>query len=217
MGAGDASWRFRRTFTAKELRDATAHLRDADPKLGEVILKVGKLRLRGGMEPFQALIVSIIFQQLAGSAAEAILGRLKANYGKEFPGPEAILATPDQDLRACGLSRRKVEYLKDLSRRVVERSVNFDSFPSMSDEAIITRLDEVRGIGRWTAQMFLIFTLGRPDVLPTGDLGIRSAVRRLYGLKEMPTEKEVEGIGTPWHPHCSIASLYLWRLAEIEL
>ena len=213
----DVSWRFGKTFTAGELSRAVAHLSREDPKLRTLISKVGRLRLHRGLKPFEALVVSIIFQQLAGSAAEAILGRFKAVYGSRFPGPDDVLATSDAELRATGLSRKKIEYMKDLSRRVADGSLDLSELPPMSDESIIARLDEVKGIGRWTAQMFLIFTLRRPDVLPSGDLGIRAAVKKLYGLQELPTEKELESIGSRWHPYCSIAALYLWRLSEIQV
>jgi len=212
----EATWRFGRRLTPRELDRAARHLSRMDPKLRPVIEKVGKLRLHDGLEPFEALVVSIVFQQLAGSAAEAILGRFKGVYGGRFPTPEQLLATEEGRLRATGLSRRKVEYLMDLSRRVAGGSLDLLTLGDRGDEEVISMLDEVKGIGRWTAQMFLIFPLGRLDVLPSGDLGIRAAVKRLYGLEELPTEDEVMEIGSRWHPYCTVASLYLWRSTDMD-
>jgi DNA-3-methyladenine glycosylase II len=209
-------WRLGRAFSEGELRAATAHLGRVDPKLKAVIRKVGKLRIPEGFAPFESLVISIMFQQLAGSAAEAILARFKGLYSGQLPPPSRLLTTSDSDLRKTGLSRRKIEYLKDLSRRVSDGSLDLAKLSSLEDEEVISQLDAVRGIGRWTAQMYLIFTLGRPDVLPTGDLGIRAAVQRLYGLKAIPTEEEVEAVGSKWRPYSTVASLYLWRAGEAE-
>jgi len=212
----EGSWRFGRRLTPREIDTAVRHLSRADPKLKALIGKVGKLRVHGGLEPYEALVVSILFQQLAGSAAEAITIRFKGLFGGSFPTPAQLLQEPDSNLRGAGLSRRKVEYLKGLSRRVADGSLDFASLPSKGDEEVISILDEVKGIGRWTAQMFLIFPLSRPDVLPAGDLGIRAAVKELYGLDDLPSEDEVGEIASRWHPYCTVASLYLWRLSELE-
>jgi len=211
----ETTWKFGRKLSPKEIDAAVLHLSSADPRLGPVIKKVGRLHIRQGLQPFQALVEGIIFQQLAGSAAEAILGRFKGLYGDRFPTPAELAATEDVRLRETGLSRRKAEYLKDLAKRVAGGSLDLDSLVHKTDEEVISLLDEVRGIGRWTAQMFLIFPLGRLDVLPTGDLGIRAAVKRLYDLSELPTEEEVEALGSKWHPYCTVASLYLWRMGEM--
>ncbi len=216
MASEEPTWKFGRKLSPKELDAAARHLSSADPRLGVVIKKVGRLRIRRGLEPFQALVESIIFQQLAGSAAGAILSRFKGLYENRFPTPAELAATEDGRLREIGLSRRKAEYLKDLAGRVAGGSLDLDPLFHKTDEEVISLLDEVRGIGRWTAQMFLIFPLGRLDVLPTGDLGIRAAVKRLYGLSELPSEEEVEALGSKWHPYCTVASLYLWRMGEME-
>jgi len=210
------SWRFGRRFAPKEIDRAVRHLSQADPKLNALIEKVGKLRIRSGLEPFEALVLSILFQQLAGSAAQVITNRFKVLFRGRFPTPAQLLREPDSQLRKAGLSRRKVQYLKDLSRRIVDGSLDLASLQSKGDEEVISILDEVKGIGRWTAQMFLIFPLIRLDILPTGDLGIRAAVKELYGLEELPSEDEVGDIASKWHPYCTVASLYLWRLSEVE-
>ncbi len=215
MKPTEDSWRFGRKVHPNELDRAVAHLSEADPRLRALIRRVGRIELRSGLDALEALMVSIMYQQLAASAADAITGRFKGLYGGRFPSPSELLATPDAKLRGTGLSRRKAEYMKDLCRLFEDGSLDLMSLPSKPDEEVITLLDEVKGIGRWTAQMFLIFPLGRMDVLPTGDLGIRSAVKRLYGLEELPSEEEVEAIGSKWHPYCTIASIYLWRLTEV--
>jgi DNA-3-methyladenine glycosylase II len=216
LDPAEPSWRFGRRLSSQEIDTAVRHLSKADPKLRALIGRVGKLRVRGGLAPYEALVVSILYQQLAGSAADAITSRFKGLFGGHLPLPAQLLNEPDSNLRGAGLSRRKVEYLKDLSRRVVDGSLDLESLPSKGDEEIISILDEVKGIGRWTAQMFLIFPLCRLDVLPTGDLGIRAAVQELYGLDELPSEIEVGEIASDWHPYCTVASLYLWRLGELD-
>jgi DNA-3-methyladenine glycosylase II len=216
LDPAEASWRFGRRLTPKEIDAAVRYLSKADPRLKALIERVGRLRIRSGLDPYEALVVSILFQQLAGSAAEVITSRFKGLFGGDFPTPAQLLEEPDSNLRGAGLSRRKVEYLKDLSRRVVDGSLDLESLPSKGDEEVISILDEVRGIGRWTAQMFLIFPLSRLDVLPTGDLGIRAAVRDLYSLDSLPSEDAVAEIASKWHPYCTVASLYLWRLGELE-
>jgi 3-methyladenine DNA glycosylase/8-oxoguanine DNA glycosylase len=209
-------WKFGRVFSPELLSKAVAHLKRRDRKLASVIDKVGDLEILPGFRPFDALIVSILYQQLAGTAAQAILNRFRALYGDRFPTPKEILETPDERLRMTGLSRRKVECLKDLSSKVAEGALDLDGLSRLGDEAVIAELDKVKGIGRWTAQMFLIFPLGRPDVLPAGDLGLRMAVKSLYGLKELPGEEEVEKIGAKWRPYRTVASLYLWRSQEVK-
>jgi len=216
LDPAEVSWRFGRRFTSKEIDTAVRHLSQADPKLMALIEKVGGLHIRSGLEPYEALVMSILFQQLAGSAAEAITNRFKGLFGGRFPTPTQLLREPDSQLKRAGLSRRKVECLKDLSRRIVDGSLDLASLPSKGDEEVISILDKVKGIGRWTAQMFLIFPLSRLDVLPTGDLGIRVAVKELYGLEEIPSEDEVGDIGSKWHPYRTVASLYLWRLNEVD-
>ena len=194
------------------------HLKRVDPVLAGVIDRVGPCRLEPRREGthFDALVRSIVYQQLSGKAASTILGRVRALYGNRSPTPAELLATPDETLRAAGLSRQKLSYLKDLATRVESGEVPLaaDQIDHLGDEEIIERLVRVKGIGRWTVHMFLIFRLGRPDVLPELDLGIQNAIRRAYRLRKQPGPKDVLRIGKRWTPHASVASWYLWRSLE---
>jgi DNA-3-methyladenine glycosylase II len=194
------------------------HLKRVDPVLAGVIDRVGPCRLEPRREGthFDALVRSIVYQQLSGKAASTILGRVHALYGDRSPTPAELLATPDETLRAAGLSRQKLSYLKDLASRVESGEVPLaaEQIDHLGDEEIIERLVRVKGIGRWTVHMFLIFRLGRPDVLPELDLGIQNAIRRAYRLRKQPGPKEVLRIGKRWTPHASVASWYLWRSLE---
>jgi DNA-3-methyladenine glycosylase II len=197
-------------------RPALVHLRQADPVLGGIIDRVGPCRLearRTGTH-YDALVRSIVFQQLSGKAARTIHDRFRAIYPRRQPRPELVLATSDVMLRAAGLSRQKIGYLRDLSARVADRSLPLAHLGRLPDDAIIEHLVQVKGIGRWTVQMFLMFRLGRPDVLPELDLGVQNAIQRAYGLRKRPTPKEVLRIGGPWRPYASVASWYLWRSLE---
>ncbi|MFI5256062.1 MAG: DNA-3-methyladenine glycosylase family protein [Gemmatimonadales bacterium] len=197
-------------------RSALAHLRRADPVIGAIIDRVGSCRLevrRSGTH-YDALVRSIVFQQLSGKAAGTIHRRFCALYPRNRPRADLVLETDDIRLRGAGLSRQKVAYLRDLSSRVVDRSLPLAHLGRLSDEAILEHLVQVKGIGKWTVQMFLMFRLGRPDVLPDLDLGVQNAIQRAYGLKKRPTPKEVLRIGDRWRPHASVASWYLWRSLE---
>lgn len=197
---------------------AIRHLRRADPVLGRIIRQVGECGLarKRFNSHFHALLRSIIYQQLSGKAATTILNRTLAIYGGRAPRPEELLATPDAVLQAAGVSRQKIGYLRDLARRVHEDEVPLARLARMEDEALIASLTQIKGIGRWTAQMFLMFQLRRPDVLPELDLGIQNAIWRAYGLRKRPTPKDVLRIGEPWRPHASVASWYLWRSLDGE-
>jgi 3-methyladenine DNA glycosylase/8-oxoguanine DNA glycosylase len=155
-----------------------------------------------------------VFQQLSGKAASTIHGRLCAIYPGNRPRAEHVLTTEESALRAAGLSRQKIGYLRDLSARVADGSLPLAHLGRLSDDAIIEHLVQVKGIGRWTVQMFLMFRLGRPDVLPELDLGVQNAIQRAYGLKQRPTPKDVLRIGEKWRPYASTASWYLWRSLE---
>src|SRR5689334_24823786 len=194
------------------------HLKRVDPVLAGVIDRVGPCRLEPRREGthFDALVRSIVYQQLSGKAASTILGRVHDLYGGRSPAPAELLATADETLRAAGLSRQKLSYLKDLAAKVESGVVPIaaDSIDHLADDEIIERLVQVKGIGRWTVHMFLIFRLGRPDVLPELDLGIQNAIRRAYRLRKQPGPKDVQRIGKSWTPHASVASWYLWRSLE---
>ena len=197
-------------------RAAIAHLKSVDATLATIIDRVGPCRLearRTGTH-YDALVRSIVFQQLSGKAASTIHRRFLEIYPRKRARAEHVLTTEDVALRAAGLSRQKIGYLRDLSARVADRSLPLAHLGRLSDDAIIEHLVQVKGIGRWTVQMFLMFRLGRPDVLPELDLGVQTAIQRAYGLKKRPTPKDVLRIGEKWRPYASIASWYLWRSLE---
>lgn len=181
-----------------------------DPILGKIISRVGDFKLKKRKHHFAVLVESIISQQLATSAAEAIFSRFKALYS-DFPTSTDILSTRKTKLRSVGLSSMKIDYLKDLSKYVEEGTLEIKKLPKMSDEDVITQLTQVKGIGRWTAEMFLIFSLGRMDVFPVGDLGLRKGVQMAFSLKELPKPKETEKFGDRWRPYRSVATWYLWK------
>lgn len=194
-------------------RRALAHLRKADPRIAQVIAQVGACRFvpRAEGTHFDALIRAIVYQQLSGKAAATILGRVLAIYGNRYPSADELLATPEEPLRAAGLSRQKLSYLRDLARHVADGSLPLDTIHQLDDEVIVEALTAVKGIGRWSAHMFLMFRLGRPNVLPTLDLGIRKGVQRAYRMRALPPPKKVEQIGARWSPYATYACWYLWR------
>jgi DNA-3-methyladenine glycosylase II len=195
------------------MRAATLHLRKSDPVMAAIIERVGPCKLVPREPTFETLARSITFQQLSGKAAGTIFGRLREAVGRRFTA-SAFLRLSEEELRACGLSRQKIASLTDLAERVARREIQFHRLTDLEDEEIIERLSKVRGVGVWTAQMFLIFALQRPNVMPLADLGIRNAVRKAYGLSELPTPAELLALAEKWHPYCSIASWYLWRSLE---
>lgn len=198
---------------AKETTEVMKHLTVADARLAEIIKSVGVYEIKLRKDPFQSLVEAIIYQQLAGSAADAIYGRFVKTYGR-FPRPTQLLATKDFKLRAAGLSARKIEYLKDLASRVSDGRLKLVLLSKLPDEQVIEQLVQVKGIGRWTAEMFLIFCLGRQDVLPVGDLGLRKAMQKVYSLVELPSPDSMRDIARVWKPYCSIATWYLWKSLE---
>jgi DNA-3-methyladenine glycosylase II len=192
----------------------------SDPKMAALIERVGKIdlatRLKRRQEErppdaYGALLRAIVGQQLSTKAARTIYLRVLDLFGGTTPSPEQLLEASEEDLRACGLSGRKTEYVRDLAAHVLSDELELDRLEELGDEEVIEEIVAVRGLGRWTAEMFLLFHLQRPDVLSGGDLGIRKAVQVEYGLKEMPAPKRVLEIGEPWRPHRSLASLYLWE------
>src|SRR3954468_11814972 len=199
-----------------DFRGAVRHLKRVDPVLARVIETVGTCRLESRVEGthFQALVRSIVFQQLSGKAAGTILSRFNALYPDNAPTPDAVLTTSDETLRSVGLSRQKIAYLRDLSSKVISGELPLDEVEAMNDDDLIAHLVQVKGIGRWTAQMFLMFRLGRRDVLPELDLGIQNAIRRAYNKRKRPTPKDVKKIGAKWSPHATVACWYLWRSLE---
>lgn len=196
-----------------------ARLAEADPRLGAAMARVPEFpdfsRTARRFSGFHYLCRSIIYQQLAGAAAKTIYGRVRAlTPGPNFPTPAELLALPEEELRGAGLSRNKMLALTDLARRVESRSLRLRGAWRLSDDEIVERLTEVRGIGVWTAQMFLLFKLGRLDVMPATDLGVREGLRRLDGLDERPAPKAVLERSEVWKPLRSVASWVLWRLTD---
>ena len=192
--------------------DPVKYLSKADPQLAGVIKTVGKYSIKIRTNAFQSLVESIIYQQLAGNAANIIYTRFIKHYNNVLPKPMQIISTSDNELKSkIGLSSNKVQYLKDLSTKVEQGKINLELLSTMSDEEVIAELTLVKGIGRWTAEMFLIFCLGRPDILPVTDLGIRKAVHKLYSLPELPKPAEILAISQPWRPHRTVATWYLWK------
>jgi DNA-3-methyladenine glycosylase II len=194
--------------------DASAALKASDPRLGALIDQIGPIdfgrwRARWELDPFRSLARAIVGQQIAGAAARAIFGRLQALIGERDPAA-AIAEATDEELRAVGLSGNKMAALRDLAARTLDGRLQLDGMEKLSDEDARAQLTGVRGIGSWTADMFLLGQLGRPDILPAGDLGIRRAVMEAYGLPKMPSERQVEAISEPWRPNRSLATAYLY-------
>jgi 3-methyladenine DNA glycosylase/8-oxoguanine DNA glycosylase len=197
-------------------RKAVAHLKRVDPVMADVIEKVGRYRgwPESGGSHFDAVARSIVFQQLSGKAAGTIHGRFQGLYGGRTPLPAELTQTSDEQLRAIGLSRQKSAYLKDLATRVAAGDLPIETLHELTDDEIIASLTQVKGIGRWTAQMFLMFRLGRLDVLPDLDLGIQKGIQKAYRLRKLPPPERVKKIGAKWAPYRSVASWYLWRLLD---
>jgi DNA-3-methyladenine glycosylase II len=198
---------------------AEAHLRKVDPLLAKMIDQVGPCEDTPAthLSHFEALARAVVYQQLSGKAAATIYGRFEALCNGAGVVPAAVMGLSDEQLRAAGLSRQKTASLKDFATKCLESVVLIDRLHELPDEEIISELTQVRGIGLWTAQMFLMFRLGRPDVLPHLDLGIRKGLQKTYGLDDLPTPQQVLELGEKWRPHCTLACWYLWRSLEIQL
>ena len=193
------------------MRTAIRHLKSRDPVLGALIERIGTYRIEFREPSFDTLVRSIVFQQLSGKVARVIYGRLADAVGGDCLTPEGILKLRPDRMRRLGLSRQKIAYIRDLARQTAKAKIVFESLPDMTDEEVIERLTQVKGIGVWTAHMFLIFALRRHNVLPTGDLGVRSAIKKIYGLADLPKPQEIEDLAREWHPYCTVATWYLWR------
>ena len=199
-------------MTAADYTKARRLLARRDPVLRDLIRRHGECGLAKSQhtDPFVALIRAILSQQLSTKAAATIAARFYALFDGRIPAPADVAAISDERLRGVGISGQKVAYLRDLSSRVLDNSLPIHALDEMSDEAVIEKLTEVKGIGRWTAEMFLMFRLHRPDVLPVGDLGIVKAVQMAYGLRKIPTAARLVRLGEAWRPYRSIACWYLW-------
>jgi DNA-3-methyladenine glycosylase II len=202
-----------------ELETAERLLARRDPVLRPLIKGCGPCRIRPHTRHFETLVEAIISQQLSTKVADVIVGRFKSLYSPaRFPTIDQILATPSEKLRAVGMSNGKVSFIKDLAAKTQEGAVRFNRMTRMNDDEIMEMLLPVKGIGVWTVHMFLIFSLGRMDVLPVGDLGVRKGIERLYGFDHTPTAEEIESVAEQrgWRPYCSIVSWYLWRSADLK-
>jgi DNA-3-methyladenine glycosylase II len=200
------------------MRKAIIHLKKTDPTLGRIIERVGPYRMAFREPTFDTLVRSIVYQQLSGKVASVIFERLleaatKGGEASELT-PQAILKLKPEKMRKLGLSKQKAAYIRDLAERTHAGSVVFENLHRLSDDEVIDHLTAVKGIGVWTAHMFLMFALRRTDVLPTGDLGVRVAIRKAYELEELPKPAEIEALAAAWRPYCSIAAWYLWRSLE---
>jgi DNA-3-methyladenine glycosylase II len=201
------------------MSEALRHLRRADPVMAQLIRRAGphEVKPQRGEGAYEALVQAVAHQQLTGKAARTILGRFYALYGIDCcPEPARLVATPDEALRGCGFSRAKAAALKDIAARSLDGTIPARrALARMKDAAIIERLVEARGVGRWTAEMFLMFTLGRPDVLPVDDYGIRLGYKIAYGKRTLPKAKALARLGERWAPYRTTASWYLWRAVDL--
>jgi DNA-3-methyladenine glycosylase II len=196
-------------------RKAILYLKKADPVLAAIIERVGPCSMEFGEPTFHSLAESILYQQLNGSAAATIFNRFAALAGNPLT-PQGILKLTDEQMREVGLSRQKTSYLRDLAEKTHAGLLEFERMPEMTDEDVITHLTQVKGVGVWTAHMFLMFTLRRPDILPTGDYGIQAAIKKHYKKRKWPKPDVMHKIAKPWTPYRSIACWYLWRSLDIK-
>jgi len=195
------------------MQEAITHLRRSDPVLSGIIDRVGDYRIEFRQADFETLVKSITFQQLSGRVANVIFARLVAAAGSPLT-PGNVLKLRPARMRSLGLSGQKTVYIRDLARHTRDRKIVFEELWELPDGEVIERLTRVKGIGEWTVHMFLIFALRRTDVLPLGDLGIRNAIRKAYGLEEPPRPADIETLAERWRPYCTVASWYLWRSLE---
>jgi DNA-3-methyladenine glycosylase II len=193
------------------MRKAILHLKQSDPVLAGIIERVGAYRIEFREPEFPTLVRSIVYQQLSGKAALTILSRLLGAVPDGRLTPDAILSLTTEEMRALGLSGQKTAYIRDLAERTRSGALDFARFVEMADEDVIEHLTRVKGVGVWTAHMFLIFALQRPNILPVGDLGVRAAIKKAYRLRALPKPAKMAKIARRWHPYCSVAAWYLWR------
>lgn len=197
------------------MRKAVSHLKKCDPVLRAIIERVGPCRMEFGLPEFCSLAEAIVYQQLNGKAAVTIFKRFAALAGEPLT-PEGILKLSDEQLRGVGLSKQKSAYLKDLAAKTAAGLLDFARLPELPDEKVIQHLTQVKGIGVWTAHMFLMFSLRRPNVLPTGDYGVQVAIRKHYKKRKLPKPKDMEKIAKAWEPYRSVACWYMWRSLDIK-
>jgi len=182
-----------------------------DPKFAKIIMQVGDYNVKITKNRYQSLVESIISQQLSGYAANSIIKKFRKLYKSKFPKPRDVIKTSDSKLRTTGLSKMKIVYIKELSKKIESKELNMRKISTQSDEQVIEVLTDVKGIGRWTAEMFLIFSLGRLDILPVGDLGLKKGIQSMYSLKELPEKEQIEQLAESWKPYRTVATWYLWK------
>ncbi|MBI4389401.1 MAG: DNA-3-methyladenine glycosylase 2 family protein [Nitrospinae bacterium] len=190
------------------------HFEKCDPRIARIVRDFGPLKLTRNKKYFYVLCKAIIAQQISTRAADSITARFAALFDGKAPTPARVFPLPDETLRAIGLSRQKTAYLKDLSGKFLDGSIRPHRLPYLTNEEIIDRLTAVHGIGRWTAEMFLIFSLNRLDILPAGDLGLRTALKNIYRMRTSPTPKKVLALGKKWRPYQTVATWYAWRTLD---
>ena len=192
-----------------------AHLKRSDNVLARIINRLGVIETNWSpSDPYEAIVQSFIYQQIAGSAADAIIKRFEQLYNGRLPTPKEFLKTPEKRVRGAGISPQKYSYIKDLCERLVGGDLDLEGLAKLPDEEVIAILDDVKGIGRWTAEMFLMFNLGRVDVFAADDLGLKNAVQKAYKLKRMPDKKKLDELSIKWKPYRTVAALYLWRSVD---
>jgi DNA-3-methyladenine glycosylase II len=197
------------------MRKAIKHLKNSDPVLAGVIERVGACRMEFGPPEFHSLAEAIVYQQLNGKAAVTIFKRFAALAGDPVT-PAGILKLTDAQMRSVGLSKQKTSYLRDMAQRAARGELDFARLPELSDEEVVKHLTQVKGVGVWTAHMFLMFTLRRPNVLPTGDYGIQMAMKKHYRKRRLPKPDQMEKIAKPWEPYRSLACWYLWKSLDVK-
>lgn len=200
----------------EELKKAAKHLSDVDNALAPIIKQVGIADFEPHTDYYGALVNSIIGQQLSVKAATSIKRRFRDLYAGKMPTPEQILETEVEELRSVGFSRAKANYVRDLAQHILDNKIDFSTLNMLSNEEVVGELTDVKGVGEWTVHMFLMFCMGRLDVLPVGDLGVRSGIRELYGFNDLPTPDEIREIAAKhsWHPYESVASWYVWEYLD---
>ena len=182
-----------------------------DPKLAKIIKQVGPFKIKITKNRFQSLIESIVTQQLSGAAANSIMKKFRKLYNPRFPKPIDVIHSSTPNLRKTGLSRMKIMYIKELSKKIEKNEINLKTISNLSDDEVISKLTEVKGIGRWTAEMFLIFSLGRLDILPVDDLGLKKGIQFMFSLDELPKGEQIEKLAQKWRPYRTVATWYLWK------
>jgi DNA-3-methyladenine glycosylase II len=197
------------------MRSAVRHLKKSDPILRAIIERIGPCRMEFGPPEFHSLAEAIVYQQLNGKAAVTIFNRFAALAGEPLT-PQGILKLSEAQLRSVGLSKQKSAYLRDMAERAARGDLDFSRLPDLTDDEVIKHLTQVKGVGVWTAHMFLMFTLRRPNVLPTGDYGVQVAIKKHYKKRKLPKPEQMEKIARPWEPYRSVACWYLWKSLDVK-